>query len=301
MKIEEVRMRGCCFAVMAIFAGIAQAAPAPGAGPVKNPAVTLEPMPGTNVKRVILAPKAAERLGIATAPVSEQPLARRQMVGGLVIAAMDGTIPEPKPAGGFAGFARTGDAPGFAQRVSASGGAVQAVAAGPAASAGLPKPVGLGSAWVSVSLSSGEWERVAKDKPVRILPLATRQPLQRDLMAQPTGVAPREDSKRSMLTVYYALPGADHGLTLNQRMRVELPLAGTERTQKVIPYSAIYYDAKGSAWVYVNPKPYVFERQLVTVERVTGEVAALSEGPPSGTQVVVTGAALLYGAEIFGK
>jgi hypothetical protein len=248
------------------------------------------------------------------------------MVGGLVIAAMDGSTPEQKPTGGFGGFARDGGASGFAQRVSASadaaagtqapalpgagraagfnasaGGAVQAVAAGQAASAALPKPVGLAGAWVSISLSSGEWERVAKDKPVRLLPLATREPLQRDLLAQPTGLAPREDSKRSMLTVYYALPGADHGLTLNQRMRVELQLAGTERTQKVIPYSAIYYDAKGNAWVYLNPKPYVFERELVTVERVAGDVAALSQGPPAGTQVVVTGAALLYGAEIFGK
>jgi hypothetical protein len=44
-----------------------------------------------------------------------------------------------------------------------------------------------------------------------------------------------------------------------------------------------------------------FERQRIGVERVTGDLAVLSEGPPVGTSVVTVGAALLYGAEIFRK
>jgi hypothetical protein len=63
----------------------------------------------------------------------------------------------------------------------------------------------------------------------------------------------------------------------------------------------VYYDAKGDAWIYVNTKPLVFERRRVGVERVAGELAVLSDGPPVGTPVVTVGAALLYGAEIFGK
>jgi hypothetical protein len=162
------------------------------------------------------------------------------------------------------------------------------------------KPM-LGSAWVAVALTPAEWERVAKDKPARVLPLFTREALKKEVLAQPAASPPREDARRSMLTVYYALAGQDHGLTLNQRMRVELPLSGSEEKHRVVPYSAVYYDAKGNAWVYLNPKPYVYERQLVQVERVAGDLAVISEGPAVGTQVVSTGAAMLYGAEIFGK
>ena len=64
-----------------------------------------------------------------------------------------------------------------------------------------------------------------------------------------------------------------------------------------MPYSAVYYDAKGAPWVYVNTQPLTFERQRITVERVVGDMAVLSDGPPLGTPVVITGAPLLYGAE----
>jgi hypothetical protein len=154
---------------------------------------------------------------------------------------------------------------------------------------------------VLVTLSPGEWERLAKDKPARLLQLATREKFGTEMLAQPSGMAPQEDFKRSMLSVYYTVPGTGNGLTVNNRVRVELQMAGSEDKQKVVPYSAVYYDAKGLPWVYVNPKPLTYERQRVAVERVVGEAAILSEGPPAGTPVVSVGAALLYGAEIFKK
>ena len=135
----------------------------------------------------------------------------------------------------------------------------------------------------------------------RLLPLATRDKLTTELVAQPSGVAPVEDMKRSMLSLYYVIPGRDHGLALNNRMRVELELAGSAEKQKFVPYGAVYYDAKGVAWVYVNTAPLTFERQRIAVDRIVGELAVLSEGPPIGTPVVIVGASLLYGAEIFGK
>ena len=69
----------------------------------------------------------------------------------------------------------------------------------------------------------------------------------------------------------------------------------------MVPYGAVYYDAKGAPWVYVNTAPLTFERRRIGVERIEGDVAVLSEGPPVGTPVVTVGAALLYGAEVFGK
>ncbi len=275
-------------AAMLSLAPAASRAAAPGgSGPAgKSPEVTLEKVPGSPIPRVILSAKAAERLGIETGRVGEQAVVRTQMVSGVIIPPME-KLPSQRPAGGgFGGFG------GFGQA---------APAPAPKRVAARAVPPAAGGVWVHVTLSPGEWDRLAKDAPARLLPLATRDKLAKDVLARPTGIEPLEDMKRSMLSLYYVVPGKDHGLTVNSRMRVELPLAGSDEKQKVVPYSAVYYDGKGAPWVYVNGKPLTFERQRIGVERVTGDLAVLSEGPPVGTSVVTVGAALLYGVEIFKK
>jgi hypothetical protein len=270
--------------------------PATPGSVAKSAAVKLETIPGSTAKRVILTAKAAERLGIETSKVGEEPIVRRQMAGGLV------TVPYApqaiaKPAStGFASFAM-----GAAVTAARQPAAVPAIAAAqPGANAATAPPID-GEAWVLVTLSRGEWEKLAKDKPARVLPLVTHEKPANEIRAQPSGMPPIEDTKRSMLTLYYVVPGKDHGLMLHKRVRVELQQSGSEEKHKVVPYSAVYYDATGSTWVYVNTEPFVFERRRIGVERVMGDLAVLSDGPPIGTAVVVVGAPLLYGAEIFGK
>jgi hypothetical protein len=287
----------------------------------KSPAVTFESIPGSTAKRVILTAKAAERLGIETGKVGEEPVLRRQMVSGLIIPPREEQA-VPQPGGGaFGGFGRgpsmsapqpaSGALPGLAKVAGTSApkpaeGSFGGFGARAAVPAVQPDPAQVkapatGEVWVLVTLSPAEWDRLAKNKPARLLHLATRDKLEYDLLAQPTELPPVEDMKRSMLSVYYVVPGKDHGLTMNNRMRVELQVSGSDDKQKVVPYSAVYYDGKGTPWVYINPKPLEFERKRIRIERVVGDVAVLSEGPPIGVPVVTVGAALLYGAEIFGK
>jgi hypothetical protein len=297
------------------------------AGPpaaAKSGAVTLEAIPGSTAKRVILTAKSEQRLGIETGVVGEESILRKQMVSGLIVNAVD-KQPEPQPAGStFGGFGKPGagspkpdtnstnpvkmptGVPAGIQKLVSDGSppALRLVAAAPSGTAAAPAttiaPL-LGDAWVRVTLSPGELERLTKDKPARLLALSTREKLGNDVFAQPTGMAPVEDTKRSMLTIYYVVPGQNHGLTLNSRVRVELPFAGNEEKQKHVPYSAVYYDGKGVAWVYVKTKPLTYERQRIGVDRVVGDMAVLAEGPPVGTSIVTVGASLLFGTEIFGK
>jgi hypothetical protein len=283
-------------AVAMLFLGPAAGRAADPGGPKpvgKSPAVTFESIPGSTAKRVILTAKAAERLGIETGKVGEKRVVLKQMVSGLVIPPME-KQPTPKPPGGvFGGFGRV-----------AAASATQAVAAAtPAPPRVTPRSTSptAGDVWVLVSLSPAEWDRLAKNKPARLLPLATRDASGKGVFARPSGMEPLEDMRRAMLSLYYVVPGKDHGLTVNERMRVELQLSGSNDKKKVVAYGAVYYDAKGDAWVYVNTKPLVFERRRVGVERVVGDLAVLSDGPPVGTPVVTVGAALLYGTEIFGK
>ena len=63
------------------------------------------------------------------------------------------------------------------------------------------------------------------------------------------------------------------------------------------PYAALVYDSKGMTWVYTNPEPLVYVRAPVVVASIKGPNVILKEGPPAGTNVVVTGVAELYGAE----
>jgi hypothetical protein len=283
------------------LAAVLALAPAPvHAGPEK-PAkpVKLEDM-AAGVKRITLTEKAVQRLGIETGRISEERIVRTQMVGGLVVAPSQIRRPAPLAA------------PGSFTSLASAGSTIQPVAS--AATAELqrgtrpdprlgarPDTLPAGAAWIVLSLSRGEWERLAKDRPARLLPLATRDSPRKDLAAQPSGLPPVEDTKRSMLGVYYVVPGTQHGLEPNRRMRVELELAGGAETRKAVPYSAVYYDAKGNPWLYVNPAPLVFHRAPVVVERIAGAFAVLKEGPPLGTAVVTVGAPLLYGAEIFKK
>lgn len=265
-------------------------------------AVSFESIADSTTKRVILTAMAARRLGIETGKVGEEVVVLKQMVGGLIISPQV-KQPEPQPGnGGFGGFGVGAAVPIPVSVNSGFGGfgKVAAVAVPQPAAPPVAMPLA-GEAWVMLTLSQGEWDRLAKDKPARVLSLGTRDKLEHEVLAMPSGAPPLEDAKRSMLTLYYVVSGQDHGLTLNNRMRVELTLAGSDEKQKVVPYAAVYYDGKGAPWVYVNTKPLVFERRRISIERIVGELAVLSDGPAIGTPVVTTGAALLYGAEIFGK
>jgi hypothetical protein len=268
-------------AMLSLIAAAADAADPKASGPAgKSSVVKIEKVPGKAAPRIILGAKAAERLGIETGRVSEKTVVRKLMVSGLVVPPT-AEQPKPKPPGGLFGGFRPAAAPHQP---------VTPQAASPAA----------GNLWVLVALSPGEWDKLAKDKPVRLLPLATRDGFE-EAWANPSGMEPVEDMKRSMLSLYYVVSGKDNGLTVNHRVRVELQLGGSAAKRKVVPYSAVYYDGQGAAWVYVSTQPLTFERQRIEVERIEGDLAVLSGGPTVGTAVVTVGAPMLYGVEIFKK
>jgi hypothetical protein len=64
-----------------------------------------------------------------------------------------------------------------------------------------------------------------------------------------------------------------------------------------IPYAALVYDKAGKTWVYTNPEGRDYVRQEIEVQRIEGDMAFLSSGPPVGTAVVTVGTAELWGVE----
>ena len=70
---------------------------------------------------------------------------------------------------------------------------------------------------------------------------------------------------------------------------------GSSRT--VIPYDAVLYAPDGRTFSYTSPEPRVFVRHPIRVDRIVGDRALLSSGPPVGTAVVTVGSQELFGTE----
>jgi hypothetical protein len=75
------------------------------------------------------------------------------------------------------------------------------------------------------------------------------------------------------------------------------PVAGRKGVGRVIPYGAVLYDAGGRTFTYTSPDPLVFVRRPIRVRYIRHGRAAISRGPPAGTEVVIVGAQELFGTE----
>lgn len=103
-----------------------------------------------------------------------------------------------------------------------------------------------------------------------------------------------------------AIDGSElHRITVSARAATRLAIETAEVTEEpmeggmtiVVPHAAVFWDAAGQAWTYTNPEQRVFVRAAVSVARIDGDTAILSDGPAAGTPIVVVGAAELWGAE----
>jgi hypothetical protein len=89
-------------------------------------------------------------------------------------------------------------------------------------------------------------------------------------------------------------------LTKEAAQRIALQTATVQvgaGSQTTIPYQAVFYDPAGKTWTYTSTGPLAFVRKQITVDRIEGDTAVLSQSPGSGTEVVTVGVAELYGLE----
>ena len=106
----------------------------------------------------------------------------------------------------------------------------------------------------------------------------------------PTTVEPLKGRDDDMKRVTFTPEAAQRADLKTDRVR-----ASSRHTS--IPYAALIYDEEGLTYTYVSPKPLVFVREPVDIDRIAGDRVVLRDGPPSGTRVVTTGAPEVYSAE----
>ena len=100
-----------------------------------------------------------------------------------------------------------------------------------------------------------------------------------------------------------SVPGSDTGavtLTDIAEQRIDLKTVAIEQAANgmQIPYAALLYDPEGSTWAFVKIGDHTFQRQPVAVDHIAGDTVFLTDGPKAGSEVVVIGAAELYGVEV---
>ena len=64
-----------------------------------------------------------------------------------------------------------------------------------------------------------------------------------------------------------------------------------------VPYAAVIYDIEGNTWIYTNPEPLTFVRELIVIDRIEGDTAFLAESLPGELNVVTVGVIEIYGTE----
>jgi hypothetical protein len=249
-----------------------------GGSTPKHPPAQVEKIAGSKLSSVTLTEKAAQRVGIKTVLVREDTVTRTWLVGGLVLSPASPASPAiVAQVGGI-----RADSTAAWERQDGIDSAKIIAGLG-------------GGALVRVPVSPSELHSVAADKPARILP-PTRGGKKTWVTAKLIDKM-RIDADQPLVNLYYAVAGTGHGLVAGQRVSVELTRVGAGKPQKIVPYSSVLYDVRGSTWVYTSPKPLVFVRHAITVDFIERDTAVLTDGPSVGTKVVSIGAAELIGAE----
>ena len=256
----------------------------------------LEQVAGSEIPRVILLARAAERIGIETGEVREVGAKRWKLLIGEVVTLASAT-----------GTDTAATAPQMQIRVAAEGewamnSELELLAL---ASDAQLEPGDYGDAYdpfEDLDAANGAEHFGADDiddaKVVMVVPIggdaATHQQYMARLVLASTNTQPEVQPDNAR---YFAPVEPDASLMPGQDVFVRVASPGGGDTAKIVPYSSVIYDVSGDSWLYTNPEPLVFVRQKIVIERILGSVVVLSLGPEVGTVVVSVGAAELMGVE----
>ncbi len=155
--------------------------------------------------------------------------------------------------------------------------------------------VNLTTVWVRVPVYVGQQSEFVADADAQIIGLEGDR-AEEQLLARAVAAPPSADPLAATADLYYELDNTSGNFRPGERVGVSLLVKG-EAESLTVPDAAILYDIHGGAWVYTQLEGDRFQRARVIVDHVQGETAVLAGGPEVGTQVVVDGAAELFGTE----
>lgn len=167
-----------------------------------------------------------------------------------------------------------------------------------AAGAELFEVFGQNPVWVRVPVYVGDLASIDHQQPAQITAFGnTSASLSR--AAQPVQGPSLSDANAASTDLFFQMENQDGQFRIGEKVRVTLAQKNTEENL-IVPFSAILYDIHGGTWVYTRMSPHTYTRQRVELHHVVDTLAVLTRGPAPGTEVVMTGAAEIYGTEFGG-
>lgn len=161
--------------------------------------------------------------------------------------------------------------------------------------------VDLDRVWVRVGVYVGQLPELDERAPAIITdlrgnPTHARQAAPEVRLANPVPALPSADPKSATVDLYYALDNTDRSLRPGERVGVSIAQKHKSESP-VVPWAAVLHDIHGDTWVYERTAPSEFRRRRIMVRFIDRGFAALAHGPDLGAEIVVAGAAELFGTE----
>ncbi len=166
------------------------------------------------------------------------------------------------------------------------------------AGAELFEVIGQNPVWVRVPVYVGDLATIDDRQPAQIEALGNASG-SAQTAAKPVQGPPRGDASAASADLLFEIRNDDGQFRIGEKVRVMLAQKSAEENL-LVPFSAILYDIHGGTWVYAKTAPQVYARQRVELHHVADSLAVLTRGPAAGSEVVITGAAEIFGTEFGG-
>jgi len=149
--------------------------------------------------------------------------------------------------------------------------------------------------WVRVPVYVGDLKKINHQKDATVIPLGESQ-TPTFFTASPVQGPPLSDASSASGDLYFEMANSDRLFRIGEKVRVSL-LQKAPKESLVIPFSAILYDINGGTWVYVKVSSRVYSRCRVQISHIVDDFAVLTKGLEEGDEVVISGAAEIFGTE----
>lgn len=153
--------------------------------------------------------------------------------------------------------------------------------------------------WVRVPVYVGDLAKIDLTKNVAVDPMV-QTAAEDSLVAAPVKGPPTSNLSNVTSDIFYKLDNKEGILRIGQKVLVSLTKKA-ETGSCTVPYSSIVYDIYGGSWVYVKAAAQTYTRRRVEIRHVIDNNAVILRGVSAGDQVVISGAAELFGAEFGGQ
>ncbi len=162
-------------------------------------------------------------------------------------------------------------------------------------SADLFEIAGVNPVWVRVPVYVGDLAAINVEKGA-VIGQFGGQGSPRIFRASPVSGPPLSDPSSASSDLYFEIKNPERIFRIGQKVSVSLEKKSPKNTLTV-PWSAILYDYNGGTWVYVKKAPFTYSRSRVEMSHIIDGYAVLLRGLRPGDEVVVKGAAEIFGTE----